>query len=104
MRSATASSPIEPSTFLSTAQVRADLGGVSRMWIHRAIRTRGFPRPQKLGGSRSRGRNFFLRSEYETWRAAQREREATQTNQTNSGMSRDNRADVAHNMKEVEHV
>ena len=45
------SAALEQSTYLSTDQVRARFGGVSRMWVHRAIRHRGFPKPLKLGGS-----------------------------------------------------
>ena len=62
---------IEPSIYLSTDQVRARFGGVSRMWVHRAIRRHGFPRPVKFGNRSVRGRAFYSRVAVERWEANQ---------------------------------
>lgn len=67
---------IEPAAYLSTDQVRARFGGVSRMWVHRAVRSYGFPRSLKLGNRSVRGRAFYSRAEVERW-------ERTQSNQSN---------------------
>ena len=47
------------STYLSTDQVCARFGGVTRMWIYRAIRAHGFPSPLKFGDRSQRGRAFY---------------------------------------------
>jgi predicted DNA-binding transcriptional regulator AlpA len=60
---------LEQSTYLSTDQVRARFGGVSRMWVHRAIRHRGFPKPLKLGGS-AQSHSLFPRDQIEAWEAS----------------------------------
>ena len=60
----------EPSTYLSTDQVRARFGGVSRMWIARAIRTHGFPSPLKFGDRSQRGRAFYHLAAIERWEAS----------------------------------
>ena len=70
------------STYLSTDQVRARFGGVSRMWVARAIRAHGFPHPLKFGDRSSRGRAFYSLAAIERW-------ERIQSNQsTYSGNSR----------------
>lgn len=59
------------STYLSTDQVRARFGGVSRMWVHRAVRSHGFPRPLKFGNRSVRGRAFYSRAAVERWERIQ---------------------------------
>jgi predicted DNA-binding transcriptional regulator AlpA len=53
-----------PETFLSTRQVRAMIGGVSRMWIHRRQLDAGFPRGIHLGGGKL---VFYKLSEVQAW-------------------------------------
>lgn len=61
-----------PDTYITAAAVKADMGGVSDMWIWRRLRGEvsdgpDFPRPIKIGN-----RNFWLRSEWEAYKAALR--------------------------------
>ena len=58
---------IEPSSpYLSTRQVCARLGGVTRQWLWLAVRHHGFPKPLKRpGGSRC----FYPRDQIEAWEA-----------------------------------
>ena len=59
------------SPYLSTEQVRAHFGGVSRMWVARAIRTHGFPPPLKFGDRSQRGRAFYSLAAIERWERIQ---------------------------------
>jgi predicted DNA-binding transcriptional regulator AlpA len=52
--------------YLSTRQVCARLGGVTRQWLWLAVRHHGFPKPLKrLGGSRC----FYPLDQIEAWEA-----------------------------------
>ena len=63
LRSATV---VEQSTYLSTKQVCARLGGVTRQWLWLAVRHHGFPKPLKRpGGSRC----FYPLDQIEAWEA-----------------------------------
>ena len=53
--------------YVRAASLRARFG-VSDMWLHRAMRDKGFPRPVMLGGGRDR---FWKLDEVEAWEAAQ---------------------------------
>jgi predicted DNA-binding transcriptional regulator AlpA len=59
------------SPYLSTEQVRARFGGVSRMWVARAIRAHGFPAPLKFGDRSQRGRAFYSLAAIERWERIQ---------------------------------
>lgn len=59
------------STYLSTDQVCARFGGVSRMWIGRNIRAHGFPHPLKFGDRSSRGRAFYSLAAIKRWERIQ---------------------------------
>ena len=53
-------------TYLSTKQVCARLGGVTRQWLWLAVRHHGFPKPLKRpGGSRC----FYPLDQIEQWEA-----------------------------------
>jgi predicted DNA-binding transcriptional regulator AlpA len=53
-------------TYLSTKQVCARLGGVTRQWLWLAVRHHGFPKPLKRpGGSRC----FYPLDQIEAWEA-----------------------------------
>src|SRR5664280_2571083 len=55
-----------PSPYLSTRQVCARLGGVTRQWLWLAVRHHGFPKPLKRpGGSRC----FYPLDQIEAWEA-----------------------------------
>ena len=61
----TASDP-SPVVYLSTRQVCARLGNVTRQWLWLAVRHHGFPRPLKRpGGSRC----FYPLDQIEQWEA-----------------------------------
>jgi predicted DNA-binding transcriptional regulator AlpA len=51
--------------YLTTSQVCARFGGVSRMWLWRYMRQHGFPAPVQFGGPRS-VRHWHL-DEIEAW-------------------------------------
>jgi len=54
-------------TYLSTKQVCARLGGVTRQWLWLAVRHHGFPKPLKrLGGSRC----FYPLDQIQAWEAS----------------------------------
>jgi predicted DNA-binding transcriptional regulator AlpA len=59
------------STYLSTDQVCARFGGVTRMWIYRAIRSHGFPSPLKFGDHSARGHAFYSLATVERWERIQ---------------------------------
>ena len=52
--------------YLIESDVRTRYGGVSRMWVVRAIQQRGFPKPRKLGGNK-KSRSFFPVAELDDW-------------------------------------
>jgi predicted DNA-binding transcriptional regulator AlpA len=55
-----------PSPYLSTRQVCARLGGVTRQWLWLAVRHHGFPKPLKRpGGSRC----FYPLDQIQAWEA-----------------------------------
>ena len=54
----------EPSKYLSTSDVQAYFGGVSRQWVYRAVRYRNFPKPLKFAGGKL---SFFQRDAIEQW-------------------------------------
>jgi predicted DNA-binding transcriptional regulator AlpA len=80
-------SAIEPSSpYLSTRQVCARLGGVTRQWLWLAVRKHGFPKPLKRpGGSRC----FYPLDQILDWEATAFHRVAVNDNKqfTVSGSS-----------------
>jgi len=60
------SADLKPSPYLSTRQVCARFGGVTRQWLWLAVRHHGFPKPLKRpGGSRC----FYPLDQIEAWEA-----------------------------------
>jgi predicted DNA-binding transcriptional regulator AlpA len=58
--------PSQP-VYLSTDQLLARYGGVSRMWIHRRQKRDGFPPAVHFGSSPT---NFYPLAKVEAWEAA----------------------------------
>ena len=54
---------INDAEFLTAAQVRAEFGGVSKMWIERRMATAGFPKPVTFGTTR----RYWRISDVDSW-------------------------------------
>lgn len=59
--------------YLSASQVRARFGGVSHMFLFRAMRDRGFPAPVRFGGRL----RFWRIDDLVSWERSQIARDAT---------------------------
>jgi hypothetical protein len=66
-------SPAPPKRWATSKILRQRFGDRGRLWLPRAIKSKGFPKPFRLGGGRL---YYWDLAEVEAWEAAQAERVA----------------------------